>query len=315
MSASSANSRSASPAAVCMPSRRFRGGVRRCAESGVPAALTMHPARIGFTEGVRRLEQRQPHGVCSKNEQAARRWRAIRTYNDGMVSVDLEFRKGGTVLFGGLECPPELELLESGKRGWLAVSRHIEWRCGWSLRVNCPITEPGPEYKFPRPPSGTPEFDFDPDYCGKLVVSDRCVNVTFQIPDCLDPPKKKSFNWGRPVLIGDRMFHCALRLELRSPTDGTSLRRRAATSARNGAIEFITPGANGDIVIDTIQDSESGRGREERIQAFLEEHRAAYTIGTPDKRGRIPLDNQGFQNIILEAVEFVSSNPSLPEIR
>ncbi len=240
-------------------------------------------------------------------------WRAIRTYNDGMVSVDLEFRKGGAVLFAGFECPPELELLESGKRGWLAVSRHIEWRCGWSLKVNCPITEPGPTYKFPRPPSGTSEFDFDPDYLGKVVVCDQRVNVTFQLPDCLDPPEKKSFNWARPILIGDRMLHCALRLELRSPTHGTYLRRRAATAVRNGGIEFVMPGLNRDIVMAAIQDSESGRGREERIQAFLEEHRAAYGIGLPDEKGRTRVNGEALTTILLEAQEFVKRNPSLPD--
>lgn len=198
------------------------------------------------------------------------------------------------------------QALKSGKNGWLAVSPHIDWRWGWSLKVHCPLTEPRSTYRLPRPPDGVCEFVFDPSYCGKLVISDRYVNFTFRIPDCLDPPGKKSFDWGQPILIGDRMFHCALRLELRGPKDGSYLRRRAATPERNGAVEFVTPSASGDVVMATVQDSDAGRGRHERLHAFLDEHRTRYRLESSD--GRTGVNNEAFWRTMTDAKEFVDSN-------
>jgi hypothetical protein len=165
--------------------------------------------------------------------------------------------------------------------------------------------------RLSRPQDGVCEFVFDPNYCGKVVIGDRYVNFTFRIPDCLDPPGKKSFNWGQPILIGDRMFHCALRLELRGPKDGSYLRRRAATPARNSAVEFVTPGAIGDVVMATVQDSDAGRGRHERLHAFLDEHRTRYKLKAPDGRTRV--NNEAFWRTMTDAKEFVDSNPSLPD--
>lgn len=227
----------------------------------------------------------------------------IFTYNGQMPPVTLEFSGGGAVLTGSFLCASEPELLESGKRGWFVASTHIDWRSNWCLKVHCSITEPKPDYGHPRPRDETCEFDFDPSYCGRLVVADRLISVSFRVPDCFDPPRKKSFSQGQPILLGEKMFHCQMRLELRGPRDGTYLRRRAATSDRVGGIEFMYPGAGGDVRMAYAPDSATGRGREERIQAFLDARRAEY-------RG----SNFGrFYKILEEARHFVDSHPSLDD--
>lgn len=81
--------------------------------------------------------------------------------------------------------------LKSGKRGWFAVSKHIDWRCGWCLKIQCPITEALQRPGFKRPLNSRREFNFEPDYCGSLSVNDERLIASFRVPDCLDPPGKK----------------------------------------------------------------------------------------------------------------------------
>jgi hypothetical protein len=163
-----------------------------------------------------------------------------------------------------------------------------------------------------------------------LVVEDRHVTVNCRVPDCFDPPEKKSFNWGKPILLGERMFHCQLRLELRGPGDGTYLRRKAASPRRVGGIECLSLRPEGETVIGLIQDSEAGRGRCERVEALVRERWEAamkehpeYLAGAPKTRtyptgphttqGLTWLGVQAWVKYGAEAEEFVASHASTAE--
>ena len=50
------------------------------------------------------------------------------------------------------------------------------------------------------------EFNFEPDYCGSLSVNDGRLTASFRVPDCLDPPEKKSFSWKEDIVLGERAF-------------------------------------------------------------------------------------------------------------
>jgi hypothetical protein len=184
-----------------------------------------------------------------------------------MVPIELEFQKTGELLLARFECQGEPAMLTTGKRGWFAVSRHIPWRFGWELKVHCPITVPGRDYGYPRPASGTSVFAFEPKYCGTITIEDRALTLAFRVPDCLDPPKKKSFNWGKPILLNGQMFHCAARLETRAPKDGSYMRRRPGDAERASGIEFVVPQGDQVAVIGYIQDSAHGRILAEREAA------------------------------------------------
>jgi hypothetical protein len=241
-------------------------------------------------------------------------------YNDKMDPIDFGFQGDGGVLVAGFSCAGKPTLLESGNLGWLAVSTHIEWRSSWRLKLHCPIVVPKSNYGFPRPRDGTREYVFEPSYCGSLSIKERRLTFTLRVPDCLDPPRK-SFNWGQPILLDDQMFHCALRLELRNPKDGTYLRRMRATPLRRGGIEVMCTGLNGDTMLARVADSVTGRGRQERIHAFLEERREEYLLGNPRTRqtasGRAVTEQNINGSIYLrlrsEAEQFVDSHPSLDQ--
>jgi hypothetical protein len=227
-----------------------------------------------------------------------------------VIPAELEFRENGRLLLGTFVCRGEPGLLKSGKRGWLAVSRHLDWRCGWCLKLHCPVTEAAQ-----RPPDRQREFTFDPNYCGRLVVDDGRVTAYFRVPDCLDPPGKKSFNWRAPILFGEQMFNFQLRLEMRPPRgDASYLRRRAATRFDVGGIEFVSPNVTGDTVLGYVPDSEAGRGRKDRISAFVHEHRSEYVVGEPytDARGNTVQNIDSLQHLRLVAkgLEFVDRHPS-----
>ena len=102
-----------------------------------------------------------------------------------------------------------------------------------------------------------------------------------------------------PILFGEQMFHCALRLELRGPKDGSHMRRKAATRDCVGGIEFVSSGVKGEVVLSHISDSEAvgGRGRIERIQAIVGECWFHSMVHNDDD--------------FKQAAEFVDGHPSL----
>ncbi len=203
------------------------------------------------------------------------------------VTITLHYAERGSVLIAEFLCDGDPGPLESGNRGWFAVSDELDWHCGWRLKVQCPITEPKGGYGYPAPPAAKQRYGFEEKYYGDLLVDGRNITVRFGIPDCLDPPKR-SFNWGQPILINGKMFHCALQLQIR-PRAGGHLRRKAASMDRAGGIVFLSSNRGTDNVIGFVKDSERGRGRDERIFAYCHEHRSEYEIGTPytDSRDRI----------------------------
>ena len=111
------------------------------------------------------------------------------------------------------------------------------------------------------------------------------------------------------------MFNCQVRLEMRPPRGDVSyLRRRAATLTDVGGIEFVSPGVNGDDVLAYVPDSETGRGRKDRINAFVEEHRSEYVVGEPytDAGGR-PAQNFDllkYARLVEKGRQFVDRRPS-----
>ena len=125
---------------------------------------------------------------------------------------------------------------------------------------------------------------------------------------------KKSFNWKEDIVLGERVFGCRLRLEMRAPKDETYLRRMAATPTRVGGIEFVSPSLNGEVVIGRIQDSETGRRRQDRIEAFMTERSSEYLVGEPytDFEGhtRQDFDLSAHQKLLEQAREFVDHHLS-----
>jgi hypothetical protein len=228
------------------------------------------------------------------------------------VPVRLEYADNGSVLVAEFLCNGDPNLLESGGQGWFAVSGELDWLCGWRLQVQCPITEPKKDYGYRSPPAGKEVYKFE-EYgdglYGELSVDERKIRVRFPIPDCLDPPRK-SFKWGGPILIDGKVFNCELKLVLR-PRAGGSARRRPATPDCAGGIEFLSSKGAGDKVIGFVRDSETVRGRRDRIDAYIREH--APTVGSPyrDSRGRLiqRLDS-GFLHVTMEAAEYVDAHPS-----
>jgi hypothetical protein len=137
----------------------------------------------------------------------------------------------------------------------------------------------------------------------------------FRVPDCLDPPEKKSFNWSAPILFGEQMFNCQLRLEMRPPRGDVSyLRRRAATLMDVGGVEFVSPGVDGDTLLGYVPDSEGGRGRQDRISAFVHEHRSEYVVGEPytDAGGNTVqnFDLSRYHRLVEKGREFVDQHPA-----
>jgi len=228
------------------------------------------------------------------------------------VPVRLHYVEDASVVAAEFSCDGDPARLESGKRGWLAVSDEMDLLCGWRLRAHCSVTEPGRIYGYRKPPAGTNNYVFEDWYCGGMEVDKRKIVARFRIPDCFDPPEKKSFVWGRPILIEEKMFHCQLRLELRA-REGGRLRRRAATHECAGGVEFVKSRSEGYAVIGFIRDSDDGRGREERISAYCRK-RLSEALGEEpykDSRGYM---NQRAKSIWfaaqIEAGTWVDANPS-----
>lgn len=231
------------------------------------------------------------------------------------VPVTLQYTQDGSGLTAEISCTGDPGQLKSGKRGWLAVSDELPWSFGWHLRLHCPVTETRQGYGYPRPAAGTKNYSFEEKYCGDLSVDSRTIRVRFGIPDCFDPPDKKSFTWGRPILIEEKMFHCALRLELRA-RDGGHLRRRGATPQCAGGVEFLSSGGDGDVVIGFRMDSEGGRGRHERIDAYCRQRLAEHFGGAryTDSKGYMTQRAKSLWFAALhEAGAWVDAHPSRTE--
>jgi hypothetical protein len=230
------------------------------------------------------------------------------------VPVSLQFADNGSVVAAEFECIGEPSPLKSGKIGWFAVSEEMDWCSGWRLRMQCSITKTLENYGYPKPRPGTTAYTFDPDYCGNLAIEDRKIAIRLQIPDCFDPPTRKSFNWGQPILLDERMYHCALRLELRSRKIEGHLRRKHATPERVGGVEFLSSGPNGDVVIGFIPDSDGRRGRVERVDAILTQRNSEYVVGAPyrNAQGRLlrRIDLVERIKVRQQACDWVDAHPS-----
>ncbi len=225
-----------------------------------------------------------------------------------MATIDWEFQDTNRVLAASLECSGERRL-QSGKRGWYQVSDHIPWRLNWRLQVRCSITEPKEGYKLPIPTESRREIVFDKEECGALGtlnIAARRLALSFRIPDCLNPPSKKSFIWQGAIFLDDRPFHCQAKLVIIDPKDGSFVRRIAAASTHAGGIEFVSLGGS---VFAMVRDSDA-RGRKERIIAKARERQAEYVIGKPDEKGRTGINIAAHQRILREAEAFVDCHPS-----
>jgi hypothetical protein len=77
------------------------------------------------------------------------------------VPVNLEYAENGGVLVAEFLCNGGPSLLESGHRGWYAVSDELDWLCGWRLKVECPVTEPKEDCGYPSPPAGQRVYKFE----------------------------------------------------------------------------------------------------------------------------------------------------------
>ena len=221
-----------------------------------------------------------------------------------MAGIDWKFQDADRVLAASVDCSRD-GLLESGKRGWYRVTDYIPWRLSWRLQVRCSIVELKENYKLPLPNVGCREFIFDPTYSGRLTVEDQLLSLAFRMPDCLDPPTRtgKSFIWQGPILLASKPFHCQVKLVIHDPKDGTYLRRVAATPERVGGIQIVSSGMKRESVVALVSDSESGRGRHERIVAKIAE-------GQPE---RVKGNGTIYIKAYLEAANFVDSNPRIPE--
>ena len=213
-----------------------------------------------------------------------------------MAAIECEFQDVGRVLVALLRCSGEPQL-KSGRQGWYQVSDHLPWRLNWCLQVRCTIAEPKEDYKLPLPANSSNEMIFDPNYCGKLNIDERHLALSIRVPDCLDPPKKKSFIWQRAIFLAGRPFHCQVKLVMIDPGDGSYLRRTAATPMRAGGIQFVSSGASGESVLADVPDS-NARGRSERIEAKARE-----------LRSKAPMGNTNIFKIMAEASAFVDSHP------
>ena len=164
---------------------------------------------------------------------------------------------------------------------------------------------------MPFPTKESSKVVFDTKECvgvGALNIDGEHVDASFHIPDCLEPPKK-SFIWQDAILMADRPFHCQVKLVIIDPDDGSFLRRTAATSTRNGAIEFVSSGGD---VFARAYDSDL-RGRRERIMAKARERKVEYLVGTPDEKGRTRINNAAYLRILIEAEAFIDSHPSVSD--
>ncbi len=221
-----------------------------------------------------------------------------------MPDVDWEFHDTGRVLAASLKCCGEPRL-ESGKRGWYQVSEHIPWRFNWQLQVRSLIAEPKADYGLAMSPKGQRKITFD-DGLGWIDIDGESLALSFRIPDCLDPPKKKSFIWQGGIYLAETAFHSQIKLVIVNPKDGSDLRRFEATSTRTGGVAFVSPDGRD---LGQIRDSEV-RGRSERIRARVREKRPEYLEGTPDSKGRTRINQRSFFDTLAEAAKFVDSRPA-----
>lgn len=185
-----------------------------------------------------------------------------------MSNIEWTFHQNGQELKASILCLGDGRL-ESGKRGWYFASEHIPTRLGnWRLQIRFTLVEPKTGYNSGPPLKAGETIIFDPDYAGSLEIEGKLVTLTFRIPDCLNPPNKKSFIWQGPVQFAGGAYHSQVKLVIIDPQDGTFLRRFAATPLSNGGILVKRSSDPASVDMSRLSDSNC-RGREGRISAVL----------------------------------------------
>lgn len=175
--------------------------------------------------------------------------------------MNVEYGYDGHRLIATLECGNP-KRLQHGRSGWYEVG-YAEWKLGWRFRVECSVTRTDAKYGYgdahgrssDKDPQRIVYTPANTSFARFAVVQDRIVEISFLLPDALDPFQKRG--WGAtaqgPIRLAGESYHCGARL-IAIAEDYRSKLHRVDCS-----IEIVQSYRNNQVVLAHIDDIERGR--------------------------------------------------------